>query len=242
MRKKFYLVFLIIMTLVLTSCRYDAIAGVKLSELPWGELRPIHFFEYPTIISILYLPIVIYITYREIFLAQWAGKKIMKMKLKNFNYPFWFLQIGWIGFIWLAVIQIDSDVRFFTESLLPQEVMEVMLLLMILKKALFFFVLLLFVFWMSLRLFRQPEIREKGIIHGLLLLSWENISLAEWREPGTLKIHYRLASKPLYLLLRKKNKEQEEKEIEYCLEIKPEQEADVNKYLYKYIPNQIIDR
>ena len=117
-----------------------------------------------------------------------------------------------------------------------------MLLLMILKKALFFFVLLLFVFWMSLRLLRQPEIREKGIIHGLLLLSWENISLAEWTEPGTLKIHYRSASKPLYLLFRKKNKEQEEREIEYCLEIKPEQEADVNKYLYKYIPNQIIDR
>lgn len=245
MRKKICLVSLITiitMSLILTSCSYDAINGINLLDLPWEELTLRNFLQVPIILFILYLPVGLYLNYLEIFRTKWAGKKIMKMKRNNLNFPFWLVLLALIGLIWFMYVRVNNNIQFYMESDLPQEVIEGIILLKTLGGSATLIVLLHHGFWWILRLLRQPEIREKGIIHGLLFLRWEGVSSAEWEEPGKLKIRYRWTPKPYPLFFWKKNKKQTEKEANFYLLIKPEQEAEVNRHLQKFIPNRITGR
>ncbi|MBA1337138.1 MAG: hypothetical protein HPY66_3574 [Firmicutes bacterium] len=242
MRKKIYLVYLITTALFLTSCSYNAVTGINVLDLPWEKLTLRHFVQFPIILFILYLPVGLHINYTEIFRTKWAGKKIMKMKLKNFNLPFWFVLLALVGSIWLVYIGVNNDIQFYMESDLPQEVIEEIILLKILGESAALVTLLHFGFLLILRFLRQPEIRGKGIIYGLLFLRWDEIYSAEWEEPGKLKIHCRWTPKPYPLFFWKKNKKQIEKEANFYLLIKPEQEAEANRHLQKYIPNRITGR
>ena len=238
MGKKICLLSLIASPLILTSCSYDIINGIDVFDLPWRELT-LRNLEFSTIMFILYLSFGLRLNYREIFRSRWAGKKIMKMTLKTPNYPFWIFLIGWIVLIWLWVIGFNNEVQFLTGLLLSRELIEGMLILLILRKGVIFVTLLNFIFFLNLRILRQPEIREKGIIHELVFIPWEHVVLAEWKEPGELAIHCRWTSKSWGLFFWEKNKKQTEKEANHYLMIKPEQEAEANKHLQKFIPDSM---
>jgi len=227
------------MTLILTSCNYIGIIDVEVSKLPWKELRLRHFIKHPIIASTLYIPMGLYFIYKEIVLSKWAGIKVMKIKSKTINYPFWFVITGWIGLIWSAVVRINKEVEFLNEVPLLRETIEGIILLMILREIFQLIALSIFGFYLSLHLFRQPSIREKGIIYGLLFLPWENISLAEWNEPGTLKIHYRWTPKPLNLLFWRKEQIQAERETKYYLKLRPQQHPEINNHLQNFIPDRV---
>jgi hypothetical protein len=230
------------MTLFLTSCGSDAIIGINLLDLPWKELSLKNFIQYPIILSILYLPAGLIINYTELFRTKWAGKKIMKLKLKYPNFPFWFVILMLMGLVWFYLTGVNNDIQLYMASDLPNEIIEGIILMMLLRKTAILVTLLHFGFLLLLRLSRQPEIREKGIIQGLLFHPWKQMISAEWREPGRIKINYRWAPRPHYLFFWKRNEKLAEKESEFCLEIKPEQEAEVNYHLQKFIPDRIISK
>ncbi|NLO25549.1 MAG: hypothetical protein GX114_05350 [Clostridiales bacterium] len=246
MRNKLNLVSLIIMVLLLTSCSSDAIAGINVLDLPWEELTLKHFFQAPLILSILvlflYLPVGIHINYTEIFRKKCAGNRIMKMKRNNLNSPFWLVLLALIGLIWFIYIRVNNDIKFYMGSDLPQEVIEGIILLMILRQTAILIPLLHFGLTLLFSYLRQPEIREKGIVYGLSFLPWEEVTSAEWKEPGRLKIYYRWMHKPYPLFFWKKNNNQEEKEGKSCLSIKPAQKVEIDKHLQRFIPNRITGR
>ncbi|MCC5908953.1 MAG: hypothetical protein JJT76_00725 [Clostridiaceae bacterium] len=208
-----------------------------MSDLPWGELRLRDFVRWLIPVAVGF-----YAVYRAIFPSKWVGEKIMKMKPKYFNYPFWVAVIGWIGWMWLHIATLNNRIEFFSQSILPQETIEGILEGLILDAAFSFITILLFGFGLSLWLYRQPAIREKGITHGLLLLRWENISLAEWRDPGNLKIHYCFTPWTSNLYFWKKHQQKVEKENKFYLEVKPKQEVEITEYLQNFIPNRVTGR
>jgi uncharacterized membrane protein YobD (UPF0266 family) len=189
--------------------------------------------------SILSISIGLYIIYKEVSISKLAGIKVMKIKPKAINYPFWLTVTGWIGLIWIRIARINSEVEFLNKAPVPQETIEGMILLMIVRQILLLIALSVIGFYLSLHFLKQPSIREKGIIHGLLFLPWEHISLAEWEEPGTLKIHYRWTPKPLSLLFWKKEQIEAERETEYYLKLRPQQEPEINNHLQNFIPDRI---
>ncbi|ABR46855.1 hypothetical protein Amet_0629 [Alkaliphilus metalliredigens QYMF] len=241
-KKRYFLALIITITLFLTSCNNDGIDSINIFELPWESLTLKNFLQVPIIIAIIHIPLGLRVIYREIFFSQWAGKKIMKVKLKKINYSLWIVLIALLGLIGFIYISANNYVQFLMESSLSQEIIEGMILMRLLRYIAVLYVFLQLGLLLVLRLLRQLEIRENGINHGIGFIPWENIVLAEWKEAGTLEIHYYWTSKPFLLFFWKKNKKEIQEKANCCLKINIEEKARINRHLERFIPDRIIAR